>query len=368
MLFMRKINYNRLFWFFNISGWFLFFGLEFFLNFSYYSKRINLIFIFSLFLVSIMLTSCMRLIYRRKMSDNILIGRTVLLVVVVSLIAGLVRLIFTILLESFSYTLIGFEENLKANITFISMNFRVFKRTFQMAYPLLIWSLLYAALKMWYELVFEKEKSEKAFLLAQQAQLQMLRYQLNPHFLFNSLGSIQALIYENQGMADKMLTELSEFLRYTLSHVNNTFVPFKDELEGIRRYLTIEKIRYEEKLEFSLHCSPEAGNYEVLGFLIQPLIENAIKHGIKTSGIPLKIKIEGRVFNGTLQIEISNTGIWVDNKNEGTGIANLKKRLENAYQNRHTFKTFENEGWVVVQLEIEHDRNSFQHSINHNQP
>jgi len=229
-----------------------------------------------------------------------------------------------------------------------------------MAYPLLIWSLMYAALKMWYELVIEKEKREKAFLLAQQAQLKMLRYQLNPHFLFNSLSSIQALIYENQRMGDKMLTELSEFLRYTLSHVNKTYVPFKEELEAIQRYLTIEKIRFEEKLEYSIHCTPEAGHYKVLSFLIQPLIENAIKHGIKTSEIPLKIRIDGKVLNSTLLIGISNTGQWVNGKNEGTGIVNLRERLENAYQNRHTFKTSENDGWVIVQLEIEHEENHIQ--------
>ena len=363
---MYKTNYNKLFWVFNISGWSLFFGLEFLLNFSYYSKLINLAFIFCLFLVSVILSSLMRLVYRRKMSENIQIRKTVLLIVVVSLGTSLLRLILSILIESYFCTPSGFSENLKANVAFISTNSRIFKRTFQMAYPLLIWSLMYAALKMWYELVIEKEKREKAFLLAQQAQLQMLRYQLNPHFLFNSLGSIQALIYENQHMADKMLTELSEFLRYTLSHVNKTYVPFKDELEGITRYLTIEKIRYEEKLEYSIHCSPEAGNYEVLSFLIQPLIENAIKHGIKTSEIPLKISITGKVIRNTLYIEISNTGKWFQSKKEGTGIANLRERLENAYPNRHAFKTCENDGKVVVQLEIEHAENPFQQYPNLN--
>ena len=356
---MRKINYNKLFWVFNFSGWFLYFGLDIPLNFPYYKEFNSFVQLFSMTLFAVVLSSFMRLIYRRRMSDNFQIRKIVLLIVVVSLAASLFRLIFSLLLESYFCTTAGFVENLKVNLTLISTNSRILKRLFQLAYPLLIWSLMYAALKMWYELVIEKEKREKAFLLAQQAQLQMLRYQLNPHFLFNSLGSIQALIYENQQMADKMLTELSEFLRYTLAHVNKTYVPFKDELEGIERYLTIEKIRYEEKLEYSIHCSPEAGNYEVLSFLIQPLIENAIKHGIKTSEIPLRIQITGKVIDNTLHIEIRNTGRWFHDKNEGTGIANLRKRLENAYQNRHTFKTYENDGSVIVQLEIEHEEKSF---------
>jgi LytS/YehU family sensor histidine kinase len=281
-----------------------------------------------------------------------------MLIVIVSLSASFLRLIFSILVESYFCTTSGFVNNLKENLSILSTNARIFKRTFQMAYPLLIWSLMYVALKIWFELVVEKEKREKAFLLAQQAELKMLRYQLNPHFLFNSLNSIQALIFENQHMADKMLTELSEFLRYTLSHANKTYVPFKDELEAVQRYLTIEKIRYEEKLEYSIKCSEEAGNYQVLSFLIQPLIENAIKHGIKTSAIPLQIGINGTVTNNSLMIEISNTGKWLQNKNEGTGIANLKERLENAYENRHAFKMFEKDGKVTVQLSIEHQNKS----------
>jgi LytS/YehU family sensor histidine kinase len=141
-------------------------------------------------------------------------------------------------------------------------------------------------------------------------------------------------------------------------HVNKTYVPFNEELEAIQRYLTIEKIRYEEKLEYSLDCSPDAGTYKVLSFLIQPIIENAIKHGIKTSEIPLKINISGRVVNHVLRIEISNSGHWLNSKNEGTGIANLRERLENAYPNRHTYKTYENDGRVIVELEIEHEEKS----------
>jgi LytS/YehU family sensor histidine kinase len=355
---MQIKNRNSLFWIFNISGWFLFFGLDVALNFSSYAELSSVLNLFALFLFAVLLSSVMRIIYRKRMPDNFKIRRIILLIVVVSLGASFLRLIFSLLVESYFCTTSDFTNNLKENIAIISTNARIFKRTFQMAYPLLIWSLMYVALKMWFELIIEKERREKAFLLAQQAELKMLRYQLNPHFLFNSLNSIQALIFENQQMADKMLTELSEFLRYTLSHVNKTYVPFKDELDAVQRYLTIEKIRYEEKLEYSVQFSEEAGRYQVLRFLIQPLIENAVKHGIKTSAIPLKINIKGTVTHNTLHIEISNTGRLLQTENEGTGIPNLKERLENAYENRHSFKMFESDGSVSVQLAIEHQDNS----------
>lgn len=360
---MQKKNRNTLFWLFNISGWFLFFGLDVALNFSNYAELSTILNVIALFLFAVLLSSVMRRVYRNRMPENFQIRRVILLIVIVSLGASFIRLIFSLLVESYFCTTSGFANNFRDNLTIMSANARFLKRTFQMAYPLLIWSLMYVALKMWFELVIEKEKREKAFLLAQQAELKMLRYQLNPHFLFNSLNSIQALIFENQQMADKMVTELSEFLRYTLSHVNKTYVPFKEELEAVQRYLTIEKIRYEEKLEYTVQCSEEAGNYPVLSFLIQPLIENSIKHGIKTSLIPLKISIIGTVVNNTLQIEITNTGRWVRNSNEGTGIPNLKERLENAYENRHTFKMFENDGKVTVQLAIEHQDIPVEHDF-----
>lgn len=355
---MQISNRNSLFWFFNILGWFLFFGLDFALNFSNYTELNSVIYLLAVFLFAVLLSSVMRSIYRKRMPDNFKIRRIILLIVIVSLGASFLRLIFSLLVESYFCTTSDFINNLKENLNIMSTNARFLKRSFQMAYPLLIWSLMYVALKMWFELLMEKEKREKAFLLAQQAELKMLRYQLNPHFLFNSLNSIQALIFENQQMADKMVTELSEFLRYTLSHVNKTYVPFKDELDAVQRYLTIEKIRYEEKLEYTIQCSEEAGNYKVLSFLTQPLIENAIKHGIKTSAIPLKINIMGMVTNNTLHIEISNTGSWLQNENEGTGIANLKERLENAYENRHSLKIHELDGSVIVILDIEHEDKS----------
>ena len=355
---MQIKNRNSLFWFFNISGWFFFFGLDFALNFSNYAELSSVIYLLAVFLFAVLLSSVMRRIYRKRMPDNFKIRRIILLTVIVSLGASFLRLIFSLLVESYFCTTSDFANNLKENLTIMSANARFIKRSFQMAYPLLIWSLMYVSLKMWFELIMEKEKREKAFLLAQQAELKMLRYQLNPHFLFNSLNSIQALIFENQQMADKMVTELSEFLRYTLSHVNKTYVLFKDELDAVQRYLTIEKIRYEEKLEYTIQCSEEAANYQVLSFLIQPLIENAIKHGIKTSVIPLKIKIKGMVTDNTLHIEISNTGRWLQNENEGTGIANLKERLENAYENRHSLKIHEHDGSVIVILDIEHEDKS----------
>lgn len=350
-----KINYTKLFWILHIIGWLLFIAVDLFLYFDEYWHFPRFwFFLFSYFCL-FWLILILRKIYSGYLKRFKRYKNIILLIFAGSLGLSLLWIIIDHLI--FAVFNAG-EKSIGQFIyeVFYSLieNGRIFKSIIFRMFPLIIWSLLYVALKIWFELTEEKEKREKAFLLAQQAQLNMLRYQLNPHFLFNSLSSIQALIYENKNIADKMLTELSEFLRYTLSHVNKTYVPLKEEFEAIKRYLTIEKIRFEEKLEYEISCSAEASNYKVLSFLIQPIIENAIKHGIKTSPIPLQLFISAQVMQHKLIISISNTGKWIPTQNDGTGITNLKERLENAYQHRHVFSINEKDNKVIVMLELEH--------------
>jgi len=238
--------------------------------------------------------------------------------------------------------------------------FLYFNRILEWIVPLLSWSVLYFGIKFLRDWDLQKEKTDKAYALAQSAQLQMLRYQLNPHFLFNSLNSIRALISENKKNAKIMITELSEFLRYSLLSKNYADVPLHNELEAIHHYLAIEKKRYEDKLDVTFHIDPTAEDYPVLCFLLHPLIENAIKYGMQTSSMPLKISVKAEVVNSKLQVEVSNTGRWlhpsaVSEANEpgtGTGLDNVRKRLENEYPDKHTFRVFEKDGRVTIQLEI----------------
>jgi two-component system LytT family sensor kinase len=226
--------------------------------------------------------------------------------------------------------------------------------------PLLIWIFLYLWIKIWMEWRRQEERMEKANFLAQDAQLQMLRYQLNPHFLFNSMNSIRALIDEDEAKAREMITELSEFLRYSLDSKDYSNVPLKNEIEAIRHYFAIQKKRYEDKLEVTYDIEPQAGNYLVLSFLIHPLVENAVKYGMRTSPLPLTIHLKAKTIEGNLTIVVCNTGKWVEPAQEekqrfistGTGLDNVRRRLENAFPNRHRFEAFEKEGKVHVQLEI----------------
>lgn len=226
--------------------------------------------------------------------------------------------------------------------------------------PLLGWTFLYLGIKIQREWKLQEERARKADSLAQNGQLQMLRYQLNPHFLFNAMNSIRALIDEDEIKAREMITELSEFLRYSLDSQDYSNVPLKHEIEAIQHYFAIQKKRYEDKLEVIYDIDPEAGEFPVLSFLIHPLVENAVKYGMHTSPMPLTVLLKAKIMDGALVIEIRNTGRWIEPAIQGerayggtgTGLENVRRRLENAFPDRHAFEVVEKEGHVHVILEI----------------
>lgn len=221
------------------------------------------------------------------------------------------------------------------------------------------WSALYFGIKYAIDWQNEKENVREAERLAQKAHMEMLRYQLNPHFLFNSLNSIRALVDENQNHAKEMISELSEFLRYSLLHKDATFVTLLNELEAVKHYFSIEKKRFEEKLEIEYNIADNVRNVQILSFLLHPLIENAVKYGMKTSSMPLKISLSAQRTAFGLLIEICNSGTWVDTNDNanhsggtGTGLNNVKKRLKNAYKENYRFETIKNENNICFRIEI----------------
>jgi len=233
-------------------------------------------------------------------------------------------------------------------------------RVFHMLWPFMMWSILYFVINFWLEWRRERERALEATLLAQKAQLQMLRYQLNPHFLFNALNSIRALVDENRENARAMVTELAEFLRYSLVHRDYANVPLSNEMEAVHLYLSIQKRRYEDKLEVSTEVSGEAASYPVPCFLVHPLVENAVKYGMQTSPMPLRLAIRADVSSGTLRLTVSNTGRWVTpgpdreagDPGTGTGLDNVRQRLDAAFPHRHKLEVGEQDGWVVIGLEL----------------
>lgn len=228
---------------------------------------------------------------------------------------------------------------------------------------LLLWSLLYFGLVQSREQHAHKERLLKAEALAQRAQLRMLRYQLNPHFLFNALNSIGALATEAPERVQRMVGELSGFLRYSLLDPERLEVSLGDELRAVTHYLEVEKVRFEDDLEVRIEVEPAAAQRTLPAFLVLTLVENAVKHGQRTSAKPLEIRVRGRAEGRALYVEVENTGQWVTpapqpSRWDGTdtGLHNVRERLLAHYPDRHAFDVYENDGWVHARIRIDDDR------------
>lgn len=220
---------------------------------------------------------------------------------------------------------------------------------FSSIFVFLGWSALYYGFTYYKLLQIEHERSLQAENLAKEAQLKMLRYQLNPHFLFNTLNAISALIkLREASKAQGMLQELSQFLRFSLDTDPVKPITLAQEIEILSLYLNIEEIRFTDRLKVRFALSKEANQALVPSFLLQPLIENSIKYAIAPSEEGGLISVNARVAGlekNQLHITISDSGPGMEtshieaNKTRGVGLRNTLERLKVAYPNNYSFAT-----------------------------
>lgn len=210
-------------------------------------------------------------------------------------------------------------------------------------YVLLCWSGLYFGIKYYQQLQEQTEQTLKATAAAHQAQLKMLRYQLNPHFLFNTLNAISTLILDGANeIANKSVVRLSDFLRYTLDNDPMSRVTLGSELTALDLYLEIEKVRFGDRLVVEKHIEAPAEKALVPSLILQPLIENAIKYAITPFEDGGVLKISARVQHGTLVMQLSDTGPGLGNgesshKSSGVGLKNTRERLQQLYGDEQAF-------------------------------
>jgi LytS/YehU family sensor histidine kinase len=199
-----------------------------------------------------------------------------------------------------------------------------------------------------------------------QAQLQALKMQLHPHFLFNTLHSISALLNKQPEAARTMITRLGDFLRLTLENSGTQEVTLRKEMEFLRCYLEIERVRFQDRLMTRMDVSPPALDAKVPNLILQPIVENAIRHGIAPRSTPGLIEILAKPQNGTLRIQIRDNGpgLPADRTSEkiftkGLGLANTERRLDRLYGAAHRFDLVNDpEGGLIVTLEIPFSKDS----------
>lgn len=215
---------------------------------------------------------------------------------------------------------------------------------------------------IYYRSVINKQEQQIAEVqaLANEAQLLMLRYQINPHFLFNSLNAIQAMIEKDKSRAKEMIGDMADFFRYTLSKNNQMLVTISEEIEAVNKYLAIQKDRFGDRLETSLQIDPNVLGIRIPFFLIHPLVENALKYGLASKPEVLQLKIKIELKDEKLSILVSNSGkldqVEISEINEKqstkTGIENIRKRLAIFYPSNHEFNLYEKDGFVHAQISI----------------
>jgi len=233
------------------------------------------------------------------------------------------------------------------------------------------WSALYYAINFFLQVEEQADRLERLELQATSAQLAMLRYQLNPHFLFNTLNSISTLVLLKQtAPANAMLTKLSSFLRHTLVNEPGGTVTVAEEVETLELYLGIELMRFEERLQTEFRVDPPADKAQIPSMLLQPLVENAIKYGVTPQEEGATISIVAQVVGPRLRVTVTDTGPGVRKggadgveaaldghgrryTSTGVGLANIRDRLAQAYGEDHRFEIRSPEsGGFSVMIEL----------------
>jgi len=230
----------------------------------------------------------------------------------------------------------------------------------QAIFTLFLWCSLYFSIKLWRQSAREKERLLRAESEVRDARLNALRYQLNPHFLFNSLNAVSTLVLEgNAPAATRMLAQIGEFLRTILDREAMLETPLAQEIAFTEQYLAVEQTRLGGRLQIDVSISPETLGALVPSMLLQPLVENAVRHGVAPLVEGGTIRIQTRLHAGQLQISIQNSatsraGAEPANKAaHGIGLTNTEERLKTLYGTDYKFALqYESAGGCEVIVEL----------------
>ncbi|WP_291613561.1 sensor histidine kinase [Colwellia sp.] len=331
-------NRNRLFWLAHTAGWFGFAFVHYLGSLQHDLRDIFVIIIFLNAYAGWLFTVPLRYIYRKAWNFPPI--KIALVVILSSYFTGVLWQI----VKNINFWEIykhGYEPKFWYMYT---------RSTLGSFYIILSWSGLYFGSKYYQMLQIEKQNVLKANAVAHQAQLKMLRYQLNPHFLFNTLNAISTLILvEENKTANSMVTKLSEFLRYSLDKDPLKKVSLQTEIQAVQLYLAIEQVRFEDRLQLDFQINDDCQAALVPSMILQPLAENAIKHAIAVQEQGGKITISVQRFANDLLIEVADNGPGADiingnlHRESGVGLVNTRERLQALYHEKFSLVVSHNQ-------------------------
>jgi sensor histidine kinase YesM len=346
-----KLSRKKIYWISQLSGWALFISINLLVIASFEElpwQRI-LVWIF-LGVIGIFFTHLLRKIIRRKRWLDLPLKKIIPRIITASFITGIVIYALVFAASYFSGTMNRDELTVATPIAGVINTSGV----------IFLWSLIYFAVH--YLENYKKKEIESLIWEAavKDYELKTLKSQLNPHFMFNAMNSIRALIEEDREAAKAALTKLSNILRYSLQMEKMESVPLEEEMETVRNYLDLERIRFEDRLKYKLYVDPQSNNIEIPPMMIQTLVENGIKHGVskRTTGGEIDVKTRLQIENGKslLKIEIENSGHLSKSElksSNGFGINNTRHRLNLLYGEEAKFSLKNIKGdKVLAEVEI----------------
>ncbi|GIK59135.1 MAG: hypothetical protein DAHOPDDO_01167 [Ignavibacteriaceae bacterium] len=346
-----RLSRKQIYWVSQIFGWYFFVGINLFIisSFEEISWQRILVWIF-LGLLGIFFTHLLRRVIRKNNWLSLPLKNTIPRVLIASIITGIIiySLVFTA-----SYFVGTFKQD-EYNVA------RAIAGITNTSILILLWSLIYFIVH--YMENYKKKEIESLIWEAavKDYELKTLKSQLNPHFMFNAMNSIRALIEEDPESAKVAITKLSNILRYSLQMERMEKVPLEDEIETVKNYLDLERIRFEDRLKYKLDIDRDTHKVEIPPMMVQTLIENGIKHGIakRTEGgeVQLKTKMITTSDGPKLKIEIRNSGHFSEEQlksSNGFGVSNTKHRLNLLFGDDAHFSIFnENGDKVLAEIEI----------------
>ena len=345
-----KLSRKQIYWISQVTGWSFFIGINIFIisSFEAISWQRILVWIFLGFL-GVIFTHFLRGIIRKNNWLNLPLKNTIPRILTSSVIAGVI--IYALVFAA-SYAAGTFKQD--------EYNFaKLVGGIINISILILLWNLIYFVIH--YMENYKKKEIESLIWEAavKDYELKTLKSQLNPHFMFNAMNSIRALIEEDPESAKVAITKLSNILRYSLQMERMERVPLEDEVETVKNYLDLERIRFEDRLKYKFDIDRSTQKIEIPPMMIQTLIENGIKHGIakRTEGgeIQLTSKLLSNASSSKLKIEIRNSGNFSEEQlknSSGFGVSNTKHRLNLLFGENANF-TIQNENGNTVLAEVE---------------
>jgi two-component system LytT family sensor kinase len=338
-------NRNRVYWICQLSGWSVWALLNIIgmLSFDLFSWEKIIIFLFLCF-AGLCFTHLLRNIIKKYFWVNLPLKKITPRILLSSLTIGIILGVLYFCTNYFTGVLPPSDIKFGTQIVW----------TANLSSIVLVWFLIYFSVHL-----FENYKRVEIESLIWEAavkdfELKTLKSQLNPHFMFNAMNSIRALIEEDPENAKAALTRLSNILRYSLKMERNETVPLEEEIQIVTDYLALEAVRFEERLNYELNIDPMSVKIEIPPMMIQTLVENGIKHGVTKRTEGGKITVNSKMNGSCLIIQIKNNG-QIDQESlrhsKGFGIDNTKQRLNLLYGEKAIF-TIKNESPDVVLAEI----------------